>query len=234
VPGDLVFLYIAQDGDFNETDTIDFGALLNSSSAGTWQINRVTSNDSNSNGNGIIEFECDLDPAFLNRGHSLSNYYTMVITKIIVADVLTIEENISLRAGPFTSQSNTTNSGGGIVAIIANAIQMASGSRISADAAGFSGGTVETTSAYCYLCEANSCSVANYSCASSDTGGQKGASIASYSEDPGVRGYCRGALANGGGGGNNHNAAGGGGANVCNQNSVDWTGNGVSCTSYIT
>jgi len=73
------------------------------------------------------------------------------------------------------------------------------------------------------------CSTTNYICSNQELGGQRGASIAIYSEDPTVRRYCRGALGNAGGGGNNHNSPGGGGANVCaNANVLSFTGDGVS------
>jgi len=228
-----VFLYLAQDGVFDTSDSLNYGSLTSgSTNAGTWQLNRVNTTNSIT---GIIQFECDLNPVFLNIGHSSSNYYRMVVTKVITANVLTIASNSNITALPFSSNCGATNLGGGIVAIIANQIVMSSGSQISADAAGFSGGfsggTVVNSTYPCNGCP--SCTTKNYACYSSGIGGQRGSSIAEFSEDPIIRGNCRGALANGGGGGNNHNSAGGGGANVCsNALSISWTGDGVSLVSF--
>jgi len=211
--GDLVFIYLAQDGQFQTDDNAQYGSLLSkSTNAGMWQINRITQVGNS----GVVSFECDLNPAFNNLGHSSSGQYSMVVTRIMLADTLSISASIT--AQPFSN-------GGGIVAIIANAVQMKE--KISADAAGFSGGTVSNSKGICYRCPY--CSTANNLCSEARIGGQRGASIAPYSEDRTIRGNCRGALANGGGGGNNHNAAGGGGANVCaNMKWLNWTGDGVS------
>jgi len=210
---DIVFLYLAQDGVFQQPNKPNYGSLLSKTNAGTWQINRVT----NTFSNGTVVFECDLNPAFYNVGSS-SNYYRMVVTKILLADVLSV--------GAITMRPKAFVSGGGIVAIIANSIKMSSGSKISADGVGFSGGTRASNGNPCSNC--SGCSNKNYFCSDPKFGGQRGASIAPYSENPLVRGNCRGALANGGGGGNNHNSAGGGGANVCaNPKALDWTGDGV-------
>jgi len=230
--GDVVFLYLAQDGSFDISNTSAYGSMTSTrSKAGTWQLNRIT-NITTENPYAIIELECDRDPAFDPASLQPSNnlYFTAVVTKVTLANVLIISTSTTLSAKPFSSLN--TSSSGGIVAIIAKEIRMRDGSSISADAAGFSGGVKEPSFfAYqCKLCESGGgCERPDFVCSSnSGVGGQRGASIARYSEDPSVRECCRGALANGGGGGNNHNAAGGGGANVCKETTPDWTGDGVS------
>jgi len=225
---DVVFLYLAQDGTFNTTDATSFGSMLSSSNAGQWQINRISSITSSSLTDALIELECDVASVFTSLNPSSNFYYTAVVTKVILADILTLGPSVSLSALPYSSANGSTS--GGVVPIIANVIQMMSGSSISADAAGLSGGTVaKTTTPICRWCNESPCLKLGYTCSSANSGGQRGSSIAPYSEDPTVRGYCRGALANGGGGGNNHNTGGGGGANKCSD-SLSWTGDGVSCS----
>jgi len=176
-----------------------------------------------------VDFECDLNPVFYFIPKSTNSYHRLVITKILTANTLTINSGITVSATKFTSQALLSNSGGGIVAIVANKIVMNSNSKITADGAGFSGGALENQSPPCVGCPL--CKHTNYLCgATGNRGAQRGASIAPYSEDITVRKYCRGALANGGGGGNNHNAPGGGGSNVCsNANTLLWTGDGGIC-----
>jgi len=151
----------------------------------------------------------------------------MVATRVIVANILTLQASIT--ALGFTSQVTTTNTGGGVVAIIANQIVMTSGTKIGADSAGFSGGLPATGASSCSDCApVGGCRTTNYQCIQYRLGAERGASIAPYSENTAVRGNCRGSLANGGGGGNNHNSPGGGGANLCaNSLALPWTGDGV-------
>jgi len=59
---------------------------------------------------------------------------------VILANVLTLGSSATIGAQQFISKVDPTNRGGGVVAVIANQILMANGSRISADHAGFSGG----------------------------------------------------------------------------------------------
>jgi len=156
-------------------------------------------------------------------------YYTAVMTKILVGDVITLSAGANYAAAPWGSAQATgvSNVGGGVVAIIANQILMSDNSKITADGAGFSGGpkidsNIVQGCGFCF------CVVNDYVCDDQFRGGMKGASIAPYSENPNNRKYCRGATANGGGGGNNHNSGGGGGANVCTNSALGWTGAGVS------
>jgi len=71
-PGDLVFLYLAQDGTFDTTtDSPSYGNMLSASTnAGRWQINRIASRSGTD-----IDLECDLDPGIssLSIGCSLEN-----------------------------------------------------------------------------------------------------------------------------------------------------------------
>jgi len=229
--GDLVFLYLAQDGKFNTTSVTsdDYGSLLpgTTTNAGKWQINRVYQRAGS-----VVRMECDLDPSFLGVTANANNYHTMVLTKFITAKQLTLTINAQITPVDFTSQLVSIfnfNFGGGVVPILARTISMASGSSIDASGKGFTGGTaMPIFPSPCTYCT-DPCAEDSYLCTSPGQGGQKGASIAPFSEDSNVRNYCRGALANGGGGGNNHNAPGGGGANVCaSANSIPWTGNGVT------
>ena len=218
---DLVFLYLAQDGTFNTTDgnDRDYGSQTAPNNAGNWQINRVVTWLGD-----LVTLECALPPAFLGIPPNALGYHRLVVTKFVVADVLSLTAGASIQAKPFSSLV-PSNTGGGVLPILANNILLGAGARISADAAGFPGG-VPMNGGGCTDCAY--CSVLEYLCPDSANGGMKGASVAPYSEDASVRLYCRGALANGGGGGNTHNAPGGGGANVCNDVAQhSWTGDGV-------
>lgn len=231
--GDFVFLYLAQAGSFNTSNTRDYGSPLDANiQAGRFQINRVTDRS------GIrVDLECDLDPAFRGRAPNSNGFHEMVLAKIVTGNTVTIQTDMGLLAPKFNSKagSGSQNTGGGVVSIITNKLIMEAGSYISADFAGFSGGFPQKdnsrTSQYC---DVGGSATSDYVCNSPADGGQKGASIMPFSEDPSVQRYCRGSSANGGGGGNFHNAAGGGGANVCdNWLSKPWTGDGVSFSVKI-
>jgi len=176
--GDLVFLYLAQDGTFDTSNTAGFGAQTSSTvNAGKWQINRVLSRPSLTS----VLFECDLDPAFNNVPANSNGYHTMVLTRFVVASTLVLNPNVVLSAPVFSSHATISNQGGGVLPILAQSITMMSGSSINADYAGFSGGSVKhctTTCAYCSL----GCNTIDWFVNSCDFGGQRGASIAPYSE----------------------------------------------------
>jgi len=224
-PGDFVLLYLAQDGTFDASDSLNWGNLQGATNAGVWQVNRVASRVSTT-----VIMECDLNPAFVGISFS-GPYFTAVMTKIVVGDVVTLLPSASFEAVPWgLAGGSATNVGGGVVAIVANKILMSDNSRITTDGAGFSGGLKKPNNIFlgCGLCLPG-CLTTNYVCSDWNGGGMKGASIAPYSEDLSNRQYCRGATANGGGGGDNHGSAGGGGANVCaDSGSKAWTGDGVS------
>jgi len=225
--GDLILLYLAQDGSYETFDPalITYGQLTSTTNAGAWQINMVQSVTINA-ANSIVRFVCDLPAEFTSIGTSSAgggqNYYRAVMTQFIMADTLTLTAGSAISAPPF--KSVTPGAGGGVVAIIANLINMADGSSINADGDGFIGGA-EQNGADCTTC--NFCNQKDYAYDNIDFGAEKGASIAPFSESLAVRQYGRGALINGGGGGNNHNAPGGGGANVCSSPTGTWTGRGV-------
>jgi len=177
----------------------------------------------------LIELECDLNPVFNAIPADSNDYHTMVMTQFLVADTISMSIASKIVAGPFTSKAGLgyPNIGGGIVAILARLIVMDPGSSISASGAGFSGGNSSCgIPPVCTDCPP-SCSIGNYIAHDCSYAGQKGASIIPYSENPVVRGYARGAGANGGGGGNDFRAAGGGGANVCADMTKTWSGVGV-------
>jgi len=227
--GDLVFLYIAQHGSFDTTTTMnsDYGQPLSSSLAGTYQVNRVLSRVMS--GGLLVYLECDADPAFIGIGPNSNNYYGMTMTKVYTAQTFQIGNSAKVVAYSYVSLISAVNPGGGVVPIIANLITMAAGASISADSSGFSGGIAAIGTAPCGNCTPVDCAQYAYlQPTTTYSGGQKGVSIAPYSEDPTVRQYCRGALANGGGGGNSYLASGGGGANICDNSGIyDWTGDGV-------
>jgi len=221
VTGDLVLLYLAQDGTYDlASDNINYGSTTSPNvNAGKWQINRIYSRVGSSD---LVQLECDLNPAFTPVSANGNNHHRMVISKFFVANTLTLSNGVVISASKFTATPSAN--AGGIVPILARSILMATSSKITADKSGFSGGVREAGS-NCISCFFG-CNEQSYTCDQGD-GGQQGASIVPYSEDPSVRGYCRGAMANGGGGGNSHNAPGGGGANVCSD-SISWNGKGVS------
>jgi len=230
VDGDLVFLYLAQDGvSITDPTSRVYGSLtsVTTTSAGSWQINRILSRSGDD-----VYLECELAPEFLNRPASINGYHTMVITKFFLANTISFFSFTTISAPPFSSQATgvIANSGGGVVAMLAKSIIMADGSTITADAAGFSGGEGAFAIPPCVNCNNATapCRTEDFSYINPNFGAQRGSSIAAYSEDPLVRFYGRGALANGGGGGNNQNAPGGGGANVCSDaDYLPWTGDGV-------
>jgi len=79
--GTLVFLYLAQDGNFNlSTTTVDFGSLSSGTTkAGTWQINRILNRVGSSS---VVDLECELNPFFRNVSSS-NGYHRLVITRYV-------------------------------------------------------------------------------------------------------------------------------------------------------
>jgi len=223
-------LYLAQDGSFDTTTTATniYGAPSGNSNAGAWQINVVQSITPGVN-NVIVRFECDLPTEFASIdtfSSGITTYYRAVMTQFIIADTLTI--NTALSAPQFTSATtSTSNIGGGVVAVLANSIQMTTGSSISADQAGFVGGAILNQGYRCNIPCGPACNQKNYLYTSYLDGALKGSSIVPFSEFLVTLHYGRGALGNGGGGGNNLNAGGGGGANICSSPTGIWTGFGV-------
>jgi len=221
--GDLVFLYLAQDGSFDLSDTPSFGGLNPPSSttnAGKWQINRVAGVQLNAPNTDVF-LECDLDPSFVNVP-VVAGYHRMVITQFIVANTLTLQPFVKITPpAAFTPVATTgTNLGGGVVPILARSIVMTDGTSINADHMGFAGPGIINGGSLCFC---PGCKTQNYVCSSaSNCGARKGSSIVPYADSLVPSHLGRGAMANGGGGG--------GGANVCaNANDYQWTGDGVSC-----
>ncbi|MCS6819593.1 MAG: hypothetical protein NZ522_06530 [Chitinophagales bacterium] len=199
-PGDLIMIYQAQGAVIDSTNTLNYGTVINYNGAGTYEFAEVASVSGNT-----ITLGCRTKLSYF------ASRYVQVI-RVPQYTTLTINSSRSIVPVPWgapsfggADPSALTRRRGGVIAL--HATNVVNNGSISADAAGFRGGTIEnnTTSDYSNFNQTQF--VTNNSFFSAE----KGESIAGYRDDYDslYNGrYGRGAPANGGGGGNSHNAGG--------------------------
>lgn len=185
--GDLLLIIQMQGATISTTDTVGYGAVTNLGGAGLYEFVGVEAVEA-----GTITVACPLKHAYTLAGK----------TQLIRVPQYTI---LTIGSGASIIPQLWNGTRGGIVAVHATTVNL-NGS-IDASAKGFRGGPKHDT-------DGTTVGPVPYA-TDSQTGAEKGESIAGYQADYGTNTrYGRGAPANGGGGGDEHNGGGGGGANA--------------------
>ncbi len=213
-PGDLVMLYQARGATISTVDTSAYGAVTALNGAGNYEYQTVAS----VSGNTITFASYGTACTGLRYGYSTAGK----------AQIIRVPQyrNLTVNSGGSITPLAWNGTLGGVVAVHVSATLSNNGA-ISASAAGFRGGAIDSNTTVT--------TIVNdwYRRTASTDGAEKGESIAGYQTDYDAAGrYGRGAPANGGGGGNGHNGGGGGGANGNNGNT--WAGQGVPDNSNST
>lgn len=219
-PGDILFLYQAQGASMKyETDThqplqdSSYGSLLSLGGAGWYEWVTITKVDIEGN-HLFFDTSCG----------GLKHPYQALKTQVLLVpqyNRLTVNANASITAPPWDGTR------GGIVAIKANTILLASGAKINVSGLGFRGGVVHAAPG-----DTKGANMSLYVSSDPNAGGEKGEGVVGDASqyDAFLGRYGRGAPANGGGGGDGHRAGGGGGSNG-NRGTL-WTGQGTMSSAY--
>src|SRR6218665_3016962 len=201
--GDLLMILKMQGASIDQTNTTNYGSIVNYNGVGVHELIEVgrISGDSIYVANGCA----------LANGYTVTAFERVQVIRVPRLANLTINAGGSLTAPAWNTMPAVYT--GGVVAIEVTGNLVNQGS-INAQGKGFLGGQNEDSSNM-------NLAVVNYVSNDPYKGAEKGESIAGNRFDykNAMSGeFCMGAPANGGGGGNAHNAGGGGGANGNNGN----------------